>query len=224
MASAHEGHGRPPHGRGDRSSRTWEIARPWLSWRRRLHAFRGGASPHAPLGSLRDRRPLAGRRHRVTRRALPRRSARRARARGYGGAAPFRSGAVAGFTGRGREGTSTGVGPVLGLREQHAAVDAVERITSPTDPRVTYSDWIADDTFDVMRRVKDIHVPTLITCGADDRLTPVKYHQYLAAQIPGSQLTIVEKAGHWMFWEQPDAFTKHLRAFLDHLPSAATAR
>jgi pimeloyl-ACP methyl ester carboxylesterase len=103
-------------------------------------------------------------------------------------------------------------------------VDVVERITAHTDPRVTYSDWIADDTFDVMSRVKDIHVPTLVTCGADDRLTPVKYHHYLAAQIPGAQLTIVEKAGHWMFWEQADAFTKHLRAFLDRLPRAAGTR
>jgi pimeloyl-ACP methyl ester carboxylesterase len=103
-------------------------------------------------------------------------------------------------------------------------VDAVERLTANTDPRVTYSDWIADDTFDVMSRVKEIRVPTLVTCGADDRLTPLKYHRYLAAQIPGAQLTVVEKAGHWMFWEQADAFTKHVRAFLDSLPPVAAAR
>jgi len=97
-------------------------------------------------------------------------------------------------------------------------VDAVQALTSGTDPSVTYQDWIADDTFDVMSRVKDIRVPTLAICGADDRLTPIKYHQFLAAQIPGCQLTVIEQAGHWMFWEQPKAFTGRVRAFLDSLP------
>ena len=106
---------------------------------------------------------------------------------------------------------------------------APEDATTHPLPTIAYVDVAdglpyADDTFDVMSRVKEIHVPTLVTCGADDRLTPVKYHQYLAAQIPLSELTIVEKAGHWMFWEQADAFTKHLRAFLDRLPSAAGPR
>src|SRR5215472_5393097 len=99
-----------------------------------------------------------------------------------------------------------------------SVVDAVQGLTAGTDPSVTYQDWIADDTFDVMSRVKDIRVPTLAVCGADDRLTPVKYHQFLAAQIAGCQMTVIEQAGHWMFWEQPEAFTRRVRAFLDSLP------
>ena len=63
-----------------------------------------------------------------------------------------------------------------------------------------------------------IRVPTLAVCGAEDRLTPVKYHRFLEAQIPGCRLTIIEQAGHWVFWEQPDAFTRAVRAFLDELP------
>ena len=107
-----------------------------------------------------------------------------------------------------------------------SVVDAVQRLTAATDPWVTYGDWIADDTFDVMSRLKDIRVPTQIVCGAEDRLTPVKYHELLAAQISGSRLTIIEKAGHWVFWEQPETFTRAVRAFLDGLPpsSARAAR
>ncbi|HXJ81546.1 MAG TPA: alpha/beta hydrolase [Candidatus Methylomirabilis sp.] len=99
-----------------------------------------------------------------------------------------------------------------------SVVDAVQKLTAGTDPAVTYQDWIADDTFDVMSRVKEIRVPTLAICGAQDRLTPVKYHQFLAAQIPGCQLEIVENAGHWMFWEHPEVFTRTVRSFLDGLP------
>jgi len=99
-----------------------------------------------------------------------------------------------------------------------SVVDAVQTLIADTDPAVTYQDWIADDTFDVMSRVKDIRVPTLAVCGARDRLTPVKYHQFLAAQIPGCRLSVVEDAGHWMFWEQPETFTRTVGAFLDDLP------
>jgi pimeloyl-ACP methyl ester carboxylesterase len=97
-------------------------------------------------------------------------------------------------------------------------VDAVNVLTAGTDPSVTYGDWIADDTFDVMSRVSQIQVPTLAVCGAEDRLTPVKYHRFLEAQIPGCRLTIIEQAGHWVFWEQPEAFTRAVRALLDELP------
>jgi len=97
-------------------------------------------------------------------------------------------------------------------------VDAVNVLTAGTDPSVTYGDWIADDTFDVMSRVSQIRVPTLAVCGAEDRLTPVKYHRFLEAQIPGCRLTIIEQAGHWVFWEQPEAFATAVRAFLDELP------
>jgi pimeloyl-ACP methyl ester carboxylesterase len=100
-----------------------------------------------------------------------------------------------------------------------SVVDAVQAITAATDPRVTYGDWIADDMFDVMARVQDIRVPTLAICGAEDRLTPVKYHRFLQDRIPGCRLAVIAGAGHWVFHEQPEAFTRTVRAFLDDLPA-----
>ena len=101
-----------------------------------------------------------------------------------------------------------------------ALVDRVQRLTAGTDPRVTYADWIADDTFDAMSRVKEIAMPTLAVCGAEDRLTPVKYHRYLEAHIPGCRLAVIEGAGHWSFHEQPEAFNRVVREFLGSLPAA----
>jgi len=100
-------------------------------------------------------------------------------------------------------------------------VDTVQALGAGTDPWVTYGDWIADDTFDVLSRIRDVHVPTLAICGADDRLTPVKYHQAFAAQIRGCRLEVIDGAGHWMFWEQAEAFTRSVRSFLDTLPPRA---
>jgi pimeloyl-ACP methyl ester carboxylesterase len=102
-----------------------------------------------------------------------------------------------------------------------SVVETVAKITAGTDPRVTYGDWVADDTFDVMSRVSEVRVPTLAVCGAEDRLTPVKYHQFLATQIAGCRLSVIESAGHWVFWEQPEAFTRAVRGFLDALPVRA---
>jgi pimeloyl-ACP methyl ester carboxylesterase len=102
-----------------------------------------------------------------------------------------------------------------------AVVDRVQALTAGTDPRVTYADWIADDTFDAMTRVAEIRAPTLALCGAEDRLTPVKYHRYLQERIPDCRLTVIEGAGHWSFHEQPEPFDRAVRAFLAGLPAAS---
>lgn len=98
-----------------------------------------------------------------------------------------------------------------------SVVDAIHEMTSDTRLEVTHKDWICDDMFDVMRRVKDIAVPTLAICGDEDNLTPVKYHEYLRDHMPNCRLEIIEQAGHWTYIEQPEAFNRAVRLFLDGL-------
>jgi pimeloyl-ACP methyl ester carboxylesterase len=98
-------------------------------------------------------------------------------------------------------------------------VDRVLALTEGVDPGVTYADWIADDTFDAMARVGEITAPTLAICGAEDRLTPVKYHRFLADRMPDCRLVVIDGAAHWSFHEQPEAFNRAVRAFLDALPA-----
>jgi pimeloyl-ACP methyl ester carboxylesterase len=100
-----------------------------------------------------------------------------------------------------------------------AVVDRVQALTAGIDPRVTYADWIADDTFDAMTRIGEITAPTLALCGAEDRLTPVKYHRYLQERMPDCRLTVIEGAGHWSFHEQPELFNRAVGAFLASLPA-----
>ncbi|WP_322865462.1 alpha/beta fold hydrolase [Aquicoccus sp. G2-2] len=57
-------------------------------------------------------------------------------------------------------------------------------------------------------------VPTLVMCGAHDRLTPVKRHTFMAELIPNAELEIVEDAGHVPTLEAPDAVTARLRRWL----------
>lgn len=59
-----------------------------------------------------------------------------------------------------------------------------------------------------------VNVPALVLVGAEDRLTPPRYSQELAAIIPGAQYRPVERAGHMAPMEQPEAVNDALRAWL----------
>jgi len=57
-------------------------------------------------------------------------------------------------------------------------------------------------------------VATLILCGDADRTTPKAHSELLAEKLPGSELVIVEDAGHLAQMERPEIVNYHLRAFL----------
>ncbi len=93
-----------------------------------------------------------------------------------------------------------------------------EELLLSCDPRVVYGDLAACDAFDILLHVSDIRAPTLIVCGVEDRMTPVKYSQYLAAHIPQTQLRLIEGAGHMVMIERPDEVS---RALLEWIPSVS---
>lgn len=82
---------------------------------------------------------------------------------------------------------------------------------------VSYGDFEACDKFNVMDRVKEINVPTLIVCGMEDRLTPLKYSEYLKDNIPNSKLETIADAGHMVMLEKPEEFNQRLENFVKEL-------
>ncbi len=99
-------------------------------------------------------------------------------------------------------------------RTAQAVIQEAEKEYALTPAKVRYNDFLACDRFDVMERVKEIKVPTLVICGEDDILTPVKYSRYLEASIPGSRLAVIPAAGHMVMWEQPEEVNKVIAEFL----------
>ena len=81
-------------------------------------------------------------------------------------------------------------------------------------PEVLYGDFLACDRFDVMSEVEKISLPTLILCGEDDQLTPVKYSQLLNSRIKGSKIEVLPNAGHMVMMEAPEAFNESVKAFI----------
>jgi len=96
-------------------------------------------------------------------------------------------------------------------------VEKSRRMLSAADPEVVEGDYRACDAFDVMGRLGEIRAPTLVIGGTADRMTPIKYAEYLAAHIPGAQLVRIEGAGHMVMLEQPEAVAEAVRAFLHRL-------
>jgi pimeloyl-ACP methyl ester carboxylesterase len=96
-------------------------------------------------------------------------------------------------------------------------LDKAAREMMDVPARVYLADFRACDRFDVLDRLGGIRVPTLVICGKDDRMTPVKYSEYLSAHIPNAKLALVPDAGHMVMVEQPLAVNKHVAAFLNAL-------
>lgn len=84
-------------------------------------------------------------------------------------------------------------------------------------PEVLRAELEAAEAFDVTAEVGRIEVPTLVICGAEDRVTPPAVGRDLHARIRASHLAIVEGAGHMVMLEQPRATNAAIRAFLQRL-------
>ncbi len=67
---------------------------------------------------------------------------------------------------------------------------------------------------DQQATLRKIKVPALVMCGAHDRLTPVKRHEFMAELIPYAKLHIVEDAGHVPTLEAPEEVTEVLRTWM----------
>jgi pimeloyl-ACP methyl ester carboxylesterase len=81
-------------------------------------------------------------------------------------------------------------------------------------PDVLWADFMACDRFDVMERLGEIEVPTLVIAGSADQLTPVKYARFLNEHIPGACMVTIEDAGHMVMLERPAEAAKAVGEFL----------
>ena len=97
-------------------------------------------------------------------------------------------------------------------------VELAYKRMSEIRPSVLHGDLLASNGFDCTELLASIQKPTLVLCGADDRITPVRTSQFLASSIQGAQLVIVPQAGHMVMLEKPAAVAEALRSFLERIP------
>ena len=77
--------------------------------------------------------------------------------------------------------------------------------------------WLADQH----GRAQDIRVPTLVLCGAEDRVTPPPLSLVLTRLIPGARCEVVERASHLANLDRADEFNTQVGAFIRGVDSRA---
>jgi 3-oxoadipate enol-lactonase len=70
--------------------------------------------------------------------------------------------------------------------------------------------WLADQR----DRARAIQVPTLIVCGAEDKVTPPALSKELAELIPNARHEEIATAGHLTNLEQPEEFNRIVEDFI----------
>ena len=70
--------------------------------------------------------------------------------------------------------------------------------------------WLADQR----DRAAAIRVPTLVTCGTEDQVTPPALSAQLTSLIPGARFPVIGRAGHLASLEQPGTFNALVANFI----------
>lgn len=102
----------------------------------------------------------------------------------------------------------------LANTEKHGAAFAATTTALQPYQGVAHS-HLAD--FDFVSRLPDIPAPTLIVVGASDGVTSLSQSQRLRLGLTNSKLLVIEKAGHFPWLEEPEAFFAGIQAFLPAL-------
>jgi pimeloyl-ACP methyl ester carboxylesterase len=103
-------------------------------------------------------------------------------------------------------------------------VHALEDMIGDASAQATYADFQANNNFDVMARLPELKVPTLVIGGDADKMAPEKFCNFLADNITGAKLEMLSNCGHYPQVEQEQAFNRALDAFLSSLPALAHPR
>jgi len=96
--------------------------------------------------------------------------------------------------------------------------ELASRRLAETRPTILYGDFLACNAFSVTDQLSRISAPTLILCGAEDRMTPLKLAETLRDQIGGARLEVIPQAGHMLMLEQPGLVAESLMRFLEQIP------
>ena len=84
-------------------------------------------------------------------------------------------------------------------------------------PAAQLNDFLCCDKFDIMDKVGLINLPALVVVGDQDNMTPPKYSQYLAKNMPNCKMSVIEGAGHLAFLEKPQEVNTAIDKFLKEL-------
>lgn len=100
--------------------------------------------------------------------------------------------------------------------------EEVNRMMEMTAQRGTYLKMNGPSEFTIIGTIKDIdftdqlsriRIPTLITCGKYDEVTP-EIAETIHKNIPGSRISVFQESSHLQFWEEREKYMKAFAGFV----------
>lgn len=92
-----------------------------------------------------------------------------------------------------------------------AAVELARRLTVRMDPTATGMSFSSIVDHDARAWLPTVTLPTVAMVGSHDRLTPPAKAREIAALVPGAELVVVDRPGHLVMLEQPEALVEVIR-------------
>jgi 3-oxoadipate enol-lactonase len=103
------------------------------------------------------------------------------------------------------------------LERHPEVVERVQAMIATTDARGFINCARAIQEMDLLDRLPEIRVPTLVIVGDQDPGSPVFVAEAIRKRIPGAKLVVLEPASHLSNLEQPEAFNQALSDFLSEV-------
>jgi len=94
-------------------------------------------------------------------------------------------------------------------------VDFFTRDGAPLSAEMFAAQCTACLAHDTLDRLGDIPHPTLVLCGRNDQLTPVKLHQQLVDGMPDARLSTLSYGAHLVMVESVETFNRTVLQFLE---------
>lgn len=91
---------------------------------------------------------------------------------------------------------------------------ALERARTAHIHHETHNALFAVKSYDVRDRLGEITANTLVVCGEDDWICPVRHSREMAEKIPGAELLVVPGCNHGVHIEANELVNAHIRRFL----------
>ncbi len=105
--------------------------------------------------------------------------------------------------------------------ERAEVLAGVRALLMTRGPEYADAAWHIPHRRGVLDELGGITVPVLVVAGAEDHTYPVAKSEQMAELIPGARLVVVERAGHVLALEHPEAVNAVLEEHLASLPAAA---
>src|SRR5262249_53152696 len=87
----------------------------------------------------------------------------------------------------------------------------LQRVSRPEGPALPAQPLKNRITFSALEK---LDVPTLLLTGGSDLYAPPPILRLFTARIKGSTSVVVPEAGHSTYWEQSEAFNRHILEFI----------